>query len=180
MSTFSNALSNYVNSINANHKIFAMTFLLMSFLMVMSFVGVIVYLNVRRCRHFQKANDEEKSKSFTFHENAHFLPDLVPREKCGNMSILSDNRANDTIRQDADNVHDDFEFYEIRSDVSTEFCNVIETQVKWETLIKQNVLKVPPKATKTPKTNNATMPRKYSNVRRNLLDEFNFTEISTM
>lgn len=204
MTTFQDSVSDYVNSINLNHKVFALCFMLMSFVLVMSFVGVIVYLNLRRCR-LLKINDEEKSKSFTFQDSRgdriqQFLPDLLSgfvapkaasqgQGQCqidlsmnyqNELSILSDGGGmNETIRLNADNVHDDFEFYEIRSDISTEFCDDINNQVKWETLIKQNVLRVPPKSAGK-NTIMSTMPRNYSNVRRCLLDEFNFTDASTM
>lgn len=70
-----------------------------------------------------------------------------------------------------DNVLEDLEFYEIRSDLdSVDFGRDLNAKLEWEQTLKTRVLRAP-----TARSNYPTIDRKlawHSNVRRNLLDEF--------
>ena len=206
-----NAIYKYMNSIDSDDKVFAIFFMMLSFLMIVSLIGAIILIYISKCKNRKNFDNEEKSKSFLYESRKdqilHYLPyiakkslrkseesrktlivDLTKKSeesrknlisdlaKNMNISIVNEITFNESIRQDITNVHDDFEFYEIRSDVSTEYCDDLDNQIKWETLIRENVLKIP-----TKNGNNKSLPRKtFSNVRRNLLPEFDFSLASTL
>ena len=193
-------VNQYINSINLNYKIFALLFCFMSFILVMAFVGMIIYLNVKRCQyHLQEKCAEEKSKSFLFQQNLTIdrssrrdtmvlaRPKLTEnltkvkdtkissrKEEKFNFSIVSEG-LNHSIRNDV-TIDDDIEFYEIRSDISTDFCADISKQNKWEAMIQKNIKNPPIKNGE----NGQSLPKnQFSRVRRCLLDEFNFADVST-
>ena len=78
-----------------------------------------------------------------------------------------------------DNIFDDLEFYEIRSDISTDFCEDLKNKISWEEMIKSKILQAPSNTKRDQILNGYnSMPvrrkRKFhSNVRRNLMEEFN-------
>ena len=169
-----------LNSVDLTNKIFALCLLMLVFALTTCLFIVTLLLSYQHlCRSKDRTNRRRKpTPEFVSWVQKNLSKRYVRRQKSG-ASIFRDNIiikheldahrwAEVTFQED--NVLEDLEFYEMRSEIdSIDFGQDLQTKLKWEETLKTQVLRAP--------SNNEqkSIPRKlkwHSNVRRNLLEEF--------
>ena len=190
----------FLESVKLSDKMFGMAFMMLIFALLTSFISVIIYLSAKRCLNVRDSDRENVRERKPTPEFVHWVQNRLTgrpiRKRSGGGSIFQCSRldANITIKNEADfqkiqeitlqedNIFDDLEFYEIRSDISTDFCEDLKNKISWEEMIKSKILQAPSNTKRDQILNGNTrynsMPvrRKkqfHSNVRRNLMGEFN-------
>ena len=187
----------FLESVQLSDKMFGMAFMMLIFALLTSFISVIIYLSVKRCQNDRENVKENVRQRKPTPEFVHWVQNRLTgrpiRKRSGGGSIFQCSRldANVTIKNEADfqkiqeitlqedNIFDDLEFYEIRSDISTDFCEDLKNKISWEEMIKSKILQAPSNTKRDQILNGYnSMPvrrkRKFhSNVRRNLMEEFN-------
>ena len=181
----------FMNSVDLTNKIFAMSLILMVFILTTCFIVVTLLLSYQHCRRHstQPTNTRQRKPTPEFvrwvQKSLNSRGGHVRRHRSG-ASIFRNSRFDANITElrhegdvnrwaeatfQEDNVLEDLEFYEIRSDLdSVDFGQDLNVKLKWEETLKTRVLRAP-----TARNNYSTINRKlawHSNVRRNLLDEF--------
>ena len=200
----------FLSSVELSDKMFSLLFAILIFALLVTFVAIIIFLSYRQCREKKNQKSEsESTRSRSRRPTTEFVRWVQDTIFPSSGSTMKVNRhsasasasffhvsrvdANITIKCESefakiheitlqeDNIFDDVQFYEIRSSVSTEFCEDLRTKVKWEEMIKAKILKAPhrsPQDKQMEKKEELKRPLQ-SNVRRNLLDEFNDPEIES-
>ena len=181
----------FLNSVELTNKIFAMSFLLLVFTLTTCFVIITILLSYQQCRKMRKSKTLRKDRQrkptpefVRWVQKSLSGRKIVRRAKSG-ASIFKNSRFDATLRHEGDanrwaeatfqedNVLEDLEFYEIRSEVdSIDFGRDLASKLKWEEAIKSEVLRAPSVQRVYPTINKKLAW--HSNVRRNLLDEFTY------
>ena len=169
-----------LNSVDLTNKILALSLLMLVFALTTCLLIVTLLLSYQHlCRSKDRKRRQRKpTPEFVSWVQKNLSKRNVRRQKSGasvfrdNMIIkheLDANRWAEVTFQE-DNILEDLEFYEMRSEIdSIDFGHDLQTKLKWEETLKTRVLRAPSN------TAQKSLPRKlrwHSNVRRNLLEEF--------
>ena len=178
----------FLNSVDLTNKIFALSLLMLIFILTTCLVIVTLLLSYQHLyRRKNKTRRQRKpTPEFVNWVQKNLSKRQVRRQKSGVSVFRNDmilkheidaNRwAEATFHED--NVLEDLEFYEMRSEIgSLEFERDLQAKLKWEETLKTRVLRAPTNSLQ--KSANRKPRRWHSNVRRNLIEEFenNQTEI---
>ena len=172
---------NFLNSVDLTNKVFALSLLMLIFVLTTCLVILTLLLSYKHLyrQKYKTQRQRKPTPEFVNWVQKNLPKRKVRRQKSGVSIFRNDmvlkheidaNRwAEATFHED--NVLDDLEFYEMRSEIgSHDFERDLHAKLKWEEKLKTRVLRAPTNSLQKPA--NRKPRRWHSNVRRNLVEEF--------